>query len=757
MLQKLLIILFFILTLQCGGQQPYWQSGTQLFSEWTKNISDSNRQHYYNRLANFYLTRTFRLPDSVDSVMLYARKAVYLGDSVNVANKEITNKSLMLLSWAYIARGDFSTGTKINNQVIDNYKRSGDKIREADARIYAGKSLLTFQGPKDIIENEFRKAITIYTETGDNKKVMDGQLELADLHFREGDYRLADSELKQTLVLAARNNFYRTIEIYNILSASNRYAGNFNEALTYTLAALERAEQTADSFTVSNCYGEAALVYGELNQPQKSVYWYQRCIDIRKNQKHPALYYTVYLMTTQMLKINQATKAVKIVNELSRTHRPIGIREKTILFQSLAYCYKAIHDYPRAEKYFLAMIKQYDLKRDSSEELSIAKYDIGKFYVETGQYTKAEQYLPKVEYGEMAGRALSRTIDLHFLWFKIDSVNGRFQSAIRHFQKFKEMNDSLFSLTKTKQIEELTVQYESGKKDQNIKLLENEKKIQQGELIRVNQARNWIVGVAALFLIIIGLLVNMSRVGRINNRKLKSHQKEIEQQNLALEHLVTEKEWLVKEIHHRVKNNFHTVLGLLGTQSQYLKTEEAIKAVNESQNRIHAMSLIHQKLYQSDNMSAINMSYYIHELIDYLGDSLSIKKSILFKIDVDPIALDLSHCIPIGLIINEAVTNSIKYAFSGNKEGIIYISLKESHGNRYCLSIEDNGQGLPPNFKLVDQRSMGLKLIRGLTDDIDGNVSIEGNKGTTIKIHFCTDPDGKQSMEPSSSNKKLSA
>jgi len=214
--------------------------------------------------------------------------------------------------------------------------------------------------------------------------------------------------------------------------------------------------------------------------------------------------------------------------------------------------------------------------------------------------------------------------------------------------------------------------------------------------------------------------------------------------------LVTEKEWLVKEIHHRVKNNFHTVSGLLAAQAEYLKTNEAIKAMNESRNRVHAMSLIHQKLYQSENLSAINMPGYIHELTDYLRDCFNTPKSLRFNLQVEPVELNLSYCMPLGLILNEAITNAIKYAFPGNKNGIINIALKHIQGHNLLfsisdngiglpLSISDNGIGLPQNFDDVNARSMGMKLMRGLSEDIDGKFTVTGNNGTTIVVEFIYD------------------
>ncbi len=196
---------------------------------------------------------------------------------------------------------------------------------------------------------------------------------------------------------------------------------------------------------------------------------------------------------------------------------------------------------------------------------------------------------------------------------------------------------------------------------------------------------------------------------------------------------------MLKEIHHRMKNNLHMVVGLLDTQSGFLKSEEAKQAIAESQHRVNAMSMIHQKLYQSENLSATDMPAYIHELVEYLRDSFNSGQRILFKMDIDRIEMDLSHSIPLGLILNEAITNSIKYAFPGNRDGIIMISLKHTGGCHYLLSIADNGTGLPEGFESRKTNSLGMNLMEGLSEDMDGNFIIENNNGTEIRISFVYD------------------
>lgn len=269
--------------------------------------------------------------------------------------------------------------------------------------------------------------------------------------------------------------------------------------------------------------------------------------------------------------------------------------------------------------------------------------------------------------------------------------------------------------------------------------MENENKLQHSKLKQTNVTRNWIIGVAGLLLIITGLLVNYLRLKQRTNNQLQVQQREIVKKNNSLQHLVKEKDWLVKEIHHRVKNNFHIVMGLLGTQSAYLESKEAIQAIQESQHRVQAMSLVHQKLYQSDNLSAINMADYIYELVDYLKDSFDVHRNIQFALYIEPIELSLSHCIPLGLVLNEAITNAIKYAFPDRRNGMITVSFKRAGRNRLRLTVSDNGVGLPKGFDIQHPTSMGMKLMAGLSEDIDAKFTISTISETAVELDFTYD------------------
>jgi len=747
--------IYLVASMSSFGQFKKIESNAQVYEMLGRQISDSNRQYLYNYLGRVYYIQSWNNKKDIDSAFYYLRKAVYLKDSVNYTNVEITNESLCLLAQTYICAGNIPVGKKICFQVIKNYQRYNQQSNEADTWRMMGKELWVRNTNDPNIQAYFDSAIHLYGHLHEayNKT----KLRIEKMNFLSSVDKQSESDAELQLILkeAKENDSANLSVIYKLLSGEERYKGNLNKGLEYSLEAVNYLDKAKDKNFAHDCYGELAQIYDELGEAEKSIYWYKKCIEERqtRNISQYVVFRTVSLMVVQMIKAKQEKEALALLQQLAKKNTPVGFVERGVLSQSFAYCYTALKRYKDAEVKFLEMIDDYKTGNVELEVLLIGYYDIGKFYIDLHQYTNAEPYLRQAL--DLGGSTTLRNKDLYLLLFKVDSAQGKFLSAINDFQNYKTLNDSIFNVAKSKQINQLMIQYETERKDQNIKLLEKENSLQQGKLTQANQTRNWIIGVALLFLLIIGLLINNSRLKQRTNKKLQAQQKEIENKNRSLQHLVQEKEWLVKEIHHRVKNNFHIVMGLLGTQSKYLKSEEAIQAITESQHRVHAMSLIHQKLYQSDNLSAINMVDYIHELVNYLRDSFNIARSMQFNLQIESIQLDLTHCVPLGLIMNEAITNAIKHAFPDQKEGIISVVFKHVTENHLLLTILDNGTGVPSNLNLEKPNTMGIKLMRGLIEDIEGTFSISNNNGTQITIDFIYDPDitnGITKLNPELSN-----
>jgi two-component sensor histidine kinase len=221
-----------------------------------------------------------------------------------------------------------------------------------------------------------------------------------------------------------------------------------------------------------------------------------------------------------------------------------------------------------------------------------------------------------------------------------------------------------------------------------------------------------------------------------NNKTVTLQNKLITDKNEQLEKLVTEKEWLLKEVHHRVKNNLQIVMSLLYTQAAHLQNTDAIDAIKDSQNRVQAISIIHQKLYSKSNISTITMSDYANDLIRYLCACYDCKhRNIRFEENLASVNLDISQAVPLGLILNEAITNAIKYAYDENG-GEIRVDGYLTDQKNIVLSIADGGKGLPDDLVPAESSSLGMEMMKALSKQLGGNLEIKSNPGVTITIRF---------------------
>ncbi len=205
---------------------------------------------------------------------------------------------------------------------------------------------------------------------------------------------------------------------------------------------------------------------------------------------------------------------------------------------------------------------------------------------------------------------------------------------------------------------------------------------------------------------------------------------------LKLKKSLEEKEMLLKEIHHRVKNNLMIISSLLNLQSQYIKDKASQDIFKESQNRARSMALIHERLYQSTDLKRIDFGEYITSLATELFHTyVSAPSLIEQKINVEDILLDINTAIPLGLIVNELITNSLKHAFPEGKNGEINIDF-HSKDDQYELTVKDNGIGFPEDIDFQNTDSLGLRIVNSLTEQIDGEITLDTNNGTKFKITF---------------------
>ena len=228
--------------------------------------------------------------------------------------------------------------------------------------------------------------------------------------------------------------------------------------------------------------------------------------------------------------------------------------------------------------------------------------------------------------------------------------------------------------------------------------------------------------------------------------KLKNSYEELKKTNEKLQGedrlkaIIQEKEVLLREVHHRVKNNLQIISSLLGMQAKNIENEDFCALIEESQNRIKSIALIHEKLYQSKNLAQIDFAEYIKELIHELLTAYAIDPNqIHSKVTLEKIFLSIDTAIPCAMIINEIVSNSLKYAFPEERKGKIEIHLEERE-KKYFLRVSDDGIGLPKGYDPQKQKSLGMKLIRIFTEQLEGKLEFSSKLGTKYQLEFPIDP-----------------
>jgi two-component sensor histidine kinase len=211
------------------------------------------------------------------------------------------------------------------------------------------------------------------------------------------------------------------------------------------------------------------------------------------------------------------------------------------------------------------------------------------------------------------------------------------------------------------------------------------------------------------------------------------------QAEAQIERSLREKEVLLSEIHHRVKNNLQIISSLLMLQSQETADEGTVQALRTSRNRIQSMAIIHETLYQSEYLAEVDLAECIRKLVDHLAHSYADgSRTISTSVDVGQVSLSADLVIQCGLIINELVSNALKHAFPSGQSGEINVAIHPIDGDQVILTVNDNGIGLPPDVSLNGAESLGLQLAAMLIQQIEGKVEVDRSKGTTFRIKFST-------------------
>jgi two-component sensor histidine kinase len=682
-----------------------------------------------------------------------AQQHLLKGLSFAKANKSLhwTEETEISLGKYHFLIGEVGAGTQYFKSVIDYYHQKKDLVSEAHWWSDLGHYLPIGEANDTKALAYQKKAMYLYQQAGDK----DNMAQIADWigeTYRDRVVKLDSAQIYFSLAISLRKaaGGKKLYKYYYHLAETFLSQDNFKEALAYALASIKNMDELKAIDNRARVFVDLGEIYTGLNDYENGLRYYKEAMKPALNSDVFVLHYLIKKISDNLILQHQPKVALAYLEDFAKSHPPRDDSDRATLASARGNCYAALRKVQIAEKYYQAMIR-YSQSVDEQHLMFYSKsivgveayYTIADFYVRQNRFKAALPYLNKYDEMDMSYPKIAKNVAL--LKFKIDSTAGNLLSALKNYQLYTSYKDTIYNIANAGKLAEMRIRYQTEQTEKDNKLLNNAVQLNERKISQTAQSRNFSYFSVVMLAVVMGIGFNRYRIKQYGFKQLQTKQLEINSKNDALQvlnqelqGLIVEKEWLVQEIHHRVKNNLQMMQSLLESQSHYSNGEDVVFAIETSKRRMQAMSLIHQRLYLTKGSDQIVMSEYIHELVGYLKGSFDSDQRINYFLKIDHLEMDPQKAIPLGLIINECVTNAIKYAFPGEAKGVIKISLLHSE-NQITLTIHDNGVGLPNDISWQGNNSFGFILITGLVNQLNGKINIEYENGLKIVATFIFD------------------
>lgn len=354
----------------------------------------------------------------------------------------------------------------------------------------------------------------------------------------------------------------------------------------------------------------------------------------------------------------------------------------------------------------------------------------GHYYLKNKETIKAIKILKYALDDAQKKGLTSMSVLIYPLLYKAYAQNGQYQVALQNLESYNRVNDSINEKSRAEVMLAIESRFELKEKNQTISDLNSEALLNKAR-IESSKTLQFVLGIGFLLTTILsGLVFYYYQIKHKQTEELK-------QKNVVITKAYTEKDLLLREIHHRVKNNLQVVSSLLRLQSRHVQDNLAQEALLEGRNRVNSMALIHQYLYRDEDITKISADEYIKKLATTLYKSYDVSNNrIKFQAQIDSIKLDVDTAIPVGLILNELITNALKHAFPNQQEGILEVKLLRGSNDEVNLSVKDNGIGFTEKTLKEAKESFGWSLVELFSEKLNAQLSISNGVGTTVNLQF---------------------
>ncbi|MCR9253163.1 MAG: ATP-binding protein [bacterium] len=560
-------------------------------------------------------------------------------------------------------------------------------------KIESDSLLMTYYNRKGIfygqISNDssfimFNKALDIALERNDSTSISSTYNGLGNVSRRNGEL---DKSLEYFINAQKFSSTSTNLLWLGDLEANiaGAYYGmrDYDNCLKHSRKSLEYYKKDGTSWNLSYGYTILGIVFKDMGNYDSAVHYNEKALTFLAESQD-----TIQLIYSYMTQANLLEKNKDILKSLEYVDLIIDLATEVQSFEPL--------------------LEIYNVK--------------ARLFVQQGNYKEAESFAKKVIKLGKEKSLPTPTIKAYEILSLVYSRQGKPELAFRQIEISTETRDSIRNADVGEKMAELDLKYETEKKEAEITrlALDNERQSNQRNILIFS------LGILLLIIVFVSFII-------INKNRAN---KSLSEKNEVISNALEEREILLKEIHHRVKNNLQIISSLLNLQSEEVTDPSAIEAVKEGQNRVKSMALIHQKLYMNNNLAGIKIKEYLETLTSSLMSSYTdLAQDIKIENKVEDISLDVDTSIPLALILNELITNSIKYGFPESKKtGVIEITLQKKEEQLF-LEVKDNGVGMnADNKESENSTSFGLRLVRSLCRKLKADLSFDYSNGTSIQL-----------------------
>lgn len=579
-------------------------------------------------------------------------------------------------------------------------------------------------------ESEPAKAVALIDEALTDLIVQDSSAYIAALQYRGraqrllGEYVAAIETWEIVHQYAgAHAEEKMLVEAARQLGSMNTYTGNYLEAQPYVLQVADIQNRIGTTSEKAGAMNGLAILYSNLGQEAAAIGTYQKALALYIKAKDTSGQSAIHA-NLGMEYMEQG------VLDRAEYHLLAGGKLDSLVGTDydLAYHYDFLANLRRAqgriEEALFIGLKGLELRKTLPSHYNVAESNItvARALVKIGRYAEAIPYAQEVLDFKDEHQSLSQEESAYEILSEVHENSGNPTQALFFYKALKTVSDSIYRRDHLEEIATQNARYEKAKQDQEIALLGRQNALTAATL----QRRNLALLAAGFCLLVLGIfsLVAWRLIRKISRQKA------------TLQLLHNQKDTLLREIHHRVKNNLQLVSSLLSLQSDFIEDDAALDAIRMGQQRVRSMAIIHQRLYLRDALTTtVSAREYLEQLIGELMTTLNVKGlNLKLEKHLEDIELDIDRLIPLGLVANEVITNAMKHAFTGRENGRLVVTFRRA-ADQIELEITDDGLGFSTGLA-GPKDSFGNLLIRTFTEQLEGELVMDGTNGTRVQLLF---------------------